>query len=331
MDENLQKIIACSSCFKDEGLKLDAYRLGNKIDSVCPNCNKTDGVKLNGYLLSELAQHFFVQGSVFKSHYGAANAIQFNEHHFNKDDIDVPEWLKDDMKLIGQLLKIGFFHYGPRLWRLGNIEPLVQLQSKDDRSIIIEEILNHYPNILLPRNTSFYRLRKNPQNPVDVNEYDSPPDEFLGSGRLDSKLLPILYGSQDLEVCVHECRVTIEDELYLCTLDLIDDLNVLNLTEWIKEEKTEFESLNMAIHMLFRAPDHSYEIIREIAIAAAKKGFDGLIYPSYYSQIHAKKETIGNLALFGKPIKDGRVRVRCVNRLLLNRVSYDIQFGPAKF
>ena len=28
----------------------------------------------------------------------------------------------------------------------------------------------------------------------------------------------MLYGSQDIEVCVHECRVTVEDELYLATI-----------------------------------------------------------------------------------------------------------------
>ena len=39
----------------------------------------------------------------------------------------------------------------------------------------------------------------------------------------------------------------------------------------------------MAVHMLFLAGKHAYKITREIAIAAHAAGFDGLIYPSYFS------------------------------------------------
>jgi hypothetical protein len=41
-----------------------------------------------------------------------------------------------------------------------------------------------------------------------------------------------------------------------------------------------------------------------------------------------KSKIIGNLALFGRPIEQGRVRVLCINKLILNRVVYSIHFGP---
>lgn len=108
----------------------------------------------------------------------------------------------------------------------------------------------------------------------------------------------------------------------------------------------------MAVHMLFFAADHSYEITRAIAIAAGKAGFDGLLYPSYFSQVRsgampfetvygisvrrfrnaAKYATAGifaNVALFGRPVKDGRVEVACINRLVIHKVHYDFRFGPA--
>lgn len=41
-----------------------------------------------------------------------------------------------------------------------------------------------------------------------------------------------------------------------------------------------------------------------------------------------KAKIIPNLALFGRPIAQGAVLVRCINKLILNRVEYGIQFGP---
>ena len=39
----------------------------------------------------------------------------------------------------------------------------------------------------------------------------------------------------------------------------------------------------MAVHMLFLAGRHAYDITRHIAKAAKAAGFDGLVYPSYFS------------------------------------------------
>ncbi|HEV2323630.1 MAG TPA: RES family NAD+ phosphorylase [Terracidiphilus sp.] len=216
-------------------------------------------------------------------------------------------------------------------------------------------ILNEYPGRILDRDERFYRLRKAPARPGDLDQYDSPPDEMLGKGRFDTADLPIFYGSQDLEVCVHECRVAAEDELYIATLVPLRRLKLLNLAEapWEGENVTEFESLDMALHMLFLAGPHSYEISRELASAARKCGLDGLVYPSYFTLLrtgaipfetvyglserrfpgfreHARKNTISNLALFGRPIADGTVKVQCINRAILNKVDYRIRFGPVR-
>jgi hypothetical protein len=174
-----------------------------------------------------------------------------------------------------------------------------------------------------------------------------------------------MYGSQDLQVCLHECRVAIEDNVFFATLVPTRHLRLLDLTELLHEEHTpsrrsnrsiltrttEFESLDMAVHMLFLAGEHSYDIAREIALAAQMAGYDGLVYPSYFSLLRTggmpfettygishrrvpqlrdreKSKIILNLALFGRPIKQGHVSVRCINKVILNRVEYDVYFGP---
>jgi hypothetical protein len=347
----MKKVILCSNCFKDQGLKLDATKIGYKYNRSCPNCKTKNGKKLNLELIAELVQRFFVRGTVHKTEYGAAPVVQFNKEHYLETDIDVSEWLKDDMKLLEDTLKIGFFHNGPRLWMIGEVEPLKALKSKVKRNKIISRVLEEYPTQVFSKEEIFYRVRKEPKNPADFSEYDSPPDSLIGRGRLDSAKLPVMYGSQDLEVCIHECRVTIEDDLFLATLNPTKDLKLLDLTEVICDRTSEFESLDIAIHMLFMAGEHSYEISREIALAAYNAGFDGMIYPSYFSLVRtgvmpletiyglsiriipplaerARTQIIQNIGLFGRPIKNGIVSVKCINRLILNKVIYDIQFGP---
>jgi hypothetical protein len=45
----------------------------------------------------------------------------------------------------------------------------------------------------------------------------------------------------------------------------------------------------------------------------------------------AKKSGIfENVGIFGRPVKEGRIEVSCINRLMLHKVWYDFHFGPAR-
>src|ERR1019366_5281471 len=344
--------VLCAACFTDHGLRMDADRIGIPHALPCPNCGAQGTKKLTPYLISVLASQFFVWGSVHRFSYGSAPLVQFNELRFRDGDYVGQDWLQKDVELISEKGRIGLFHYGPRLWMCGEIEPLKDLQDPQKRDAIIDRILNEYPERILPKGEIIYRLRANPENPGAAKEYDSPPDKFLGRGRLDSPAQPVLYCSQDIESCVHECRVTVEDELYLASLKPTRDLKLLDLTAVLREEHvTEFESLDMALHMLFFAPDHSFEISRAVAMAASKAGFDGILYPSYFSQVrsgampfetvygisvrrfpgahkYAMSMIFSNVALFGRPVKDGTLAVTCIDRLVIHKVHYDFRFGP---
>jgi hypothetical protein len=117
---------------------------------------------------------------------------------------------------------------------------------------------------------------------------------------------------------------------------------------------TEFESLDMAVHMLFLAGPHSYKIARIIAQAARDAGYDGVIYPSYFSLLrtggmpfetaygislrrfpqaaeYERAKIIPNFGLFGRPVREGRVTARGINRMVLDRVEYGVRFGPVGF
>jgi hypothetical protein len=342
--------VACSQCFSDRGLQFDAERIGREVPGACPNCGEDGFKKLPLAGLEALAHRFFVWGSLWRTRYGAAPLIQFNEHQ--KTSIDIAPWLASDVQLFERVLGVGFFHYGPRLWMVGEVEPLKALQSKKGRQVIIDRILAEYPTRTLQASEFFYRIRVNPSAADDPGQFDSPPPPLAGRGRLDSPGHPVLYGSPDLEVCVHECRVTAEDEVFVATLTPTTSLRLLDLSVLLKEEDvTEFESLDMSVHMLFLAGKHSYKITRAIADAARDAGFDGLVYPSYFSllrlgqmpfqtvygishrripqlQEDEQAKSIPNLALFGRPVAEGKVAATCINKLVLSRVVYDFHFGP---
>jgi hypothetical protein len=340
----------CSECFRDEGLRLEAQRIGVEDSTVCSNCGASIGRKLDADRLTELAHRFFVWGSLRRCDFGAAPLIQFNQHQ--ETSIAVPCWLKADMRLVERTLGVGFFLYGPRLWMVGEVEPLMALEDPASSAAIIERILQEYPRFILRPEDTFYRIRKAPSSPDQSHEYDSPPVAQAGGGRLDSPGFPVLYASPDLELCVHECRVTAEDDLYVATLSPISTLRLLDLTMLLTHgDATEFESLDMAVHMLFLAGEHSYPIARRIALAAHSAGFDGLVFPSYFSLLRLgvmpfetvcgislrrfpqarddeQAKTVPNLAIFGRPIEQSKIRTRCINRLILHRVEYDVHFGP---
>lgn len=347
--------LICTNCLSNHGLRLNAERVAVPLALSCPHCGERDTKKLTHHLIQHLARQFFERGSMWrpKQGYGDAPLIAFNEMQPREGDYEGDESLRDDVALLSEKGRIRFFHYAPNLWMLGEVEPLKDLINPCTRMAVIDRVLEEYPERILPHDTILYRLRIDPRDPDDYLEYDSPPINHVGDGRLDSKDLPVLYCSDDIDTCIHECRVTAEDDLYLAALIPRSNLRLLDLTVILPNQdgETEFESLDTAINMLFHAARHSYEISRDISRAANQAGFDGLLYPSFFNKVrtwqmpnetiygrslrripqfheHIKAGTFSNVALFGRPIREDILKVVSVNRLVIHTVSYDFRFGP---
>lgn len=345
--------LLCSQCFEDEGLRLTSLLFGVERDGPCPNCGSLRGLKLDRLRAAHLVSVFFTAGTLQRQEYGGSPVLVSNEHQ--KTSVKLAQWSGQDIELLSEKSGLGIFFYGPRLWMLGEVEPLKDLISEDRRHTIIDRILTEYPTQVLGTDTHFYRMRRNPNDSTSLGEFDSPPDEFCGAGRLDSPGFPVLYGSQDIQVCVHECRTTVDDEIFIATVVPNRALKLLDLTHVLREEGvTEFESLDLAVHMLFLAKRHSYEISRAIAWGAKERGFDGVIYPSYFSLLrtgarpfetvigmsirhipnlnnYAAKQMIANVAIFGRPIKDGLLHVKSINRVVMVQADYLLTFGPVGY
>lgn len=105
-DSAIQAVL-CSKCFNNQGLRLDAARIGVEQEAVCPQCSAVDGRKLDRDLVETLAFRFFVRGTYHRTTYGGAPVVQMNEHHYGKTDIDVPDSLKADIALLEETARIG--------------------------------------------------------------------------------------------------------------------------------------------------------------------------------------------------------------------------------
>ena len=348
-EEKRTGYLLCSKCFQNEGLYKMAEEIGVTDTDMCRTCRNSDGKKLTKYMILDLAYAFFVWGTFHRTHYGGAPILQFNKHHVPSEKEAIPEGMSEDVKRIEEGAEIGLFRYGPRFWMIGEIEPLKALIGTEEREKTIDSIFEEYPTVTLPAGEKFYRLRKNPRYPEEPKEYDSAPGK-RGTGRLDSEVLPIMYASQNIDICIHECRVRADDNVYVATLTGKNDMKLLDLMELLPNED-EFTSLDMAIHMIFLAEEHSYEVCRMIATRAYDNGYDGIIYPSYFSLLQTgaipfetvlgmstrtiakltqreKAKTIRNLGLFGRPIENNKVDVLSINRIILRKVIHQYHFGP---
>lgn len=346
MDEDDYRGLLCPACFADPGLSAMARSEASE-RAACPNCGAVDEALLDREQLTSLTWRFFVLGSIHRTAFGGAPTIQFSEAQSGSIGATGP--LGRDVALLQTALGIGFFHYGPRLWMLGHIEPLEDLTEEKTRVPVIRRILDSYPSIDFGPEQTFSRVRKAPSRPESATEYDAPPPELSGNGRLDRAGAPVLYGSQDLEICVHESRFAAGDELFVATMRPLRTLRLLNLNAVLEEQGTEFESLDLAVHMLFLAGSHAYDVTRQIAADASTAGFDGIAYPSFFSLLrtggvpfethfglslrrfaseYEQSKIITNLALFGRPVLKGSVSVVGINRLIINSVRYGLSFGP---
>ncbi len=355
-------VVACSECFGNEGLRLDAAGIGKEDSSACYRCGAIGGAKLTKYSLAVLAQSFFVKGSIHRTEFGATPLIKFNDRRETEFGT-FPGWPSSDAALFEEILKIGFFWYGPPEWQAGINENLEKLEQEDEREQVIARILQTYPAEILIEKDKFYRLRKFPGDEyslgnfdsTDWSQFDSPPlsAKTGESGRLESLNIPVLYGSPDIQTCLHECRVTVEDALFLATLRPVRNLKLLNLVSFPDEPHTHpSENLDHAMVMLFLTGSHAYPISRTIAQAAHDAGYDGLVYLSFFSMLRngvqpfesyfglSKRsipelkpmeaaKMIPNLAIFGRPIQEGILTVTSINRVILRKVTYSIHFGPA--
>jgi len=197
------------------------------------------------------------------------------------------------------------------------------------RKKLWQEILNRCSVRTIDPGANIFRVRKGETLPPALaGEFDTPPPGVATGGRYESKELPVFYGADDVETCLHESRVTLSDWIALAIFTPNNPLRILDLTDGIDDSSagTPFERVDILMRRLAFVGNADYDLCRELAIEIHALGLDGFYFISYFAQAHHK--SLRNIALFGHPAAAGKVRLLSVNRLRLASASYEYRFGP---
>jgi RES domain len=336
----LPSFLLCSNCFRDVGLRLEAQRSGrwSRLRKTCPNCGRKDGYSLNGKALHELQRQFFSRATAPNQIRDDIAVLGLVEDETREDeDIGLrlrPE-AQADWSLIQSKISGRLFYRSPRLFYFGTTNHFGWGESLP-KEVVRNDIVPKLRFAEIDQDTMFYRIRLNvpDDSKFDDGQYDAPPKlRRRGVGRFDNHKLPVLYGSPNLHVCIHECKVTLADDIFVASLMPTKKLSMIDLTGNYDqpEDIDPFDDLFWFFRGRMNANHPNvYRHCRRIAqTIRALTDADGFIYNSYYTNVAG--DTSGkaiNYALFGRPLADGKLKVVSMNTMRLERVTYDYHLGP---
>lgn len=276
---------------------------------------------------------FFVSGSYIAE----SMAPVYQSNSVNSDPARFDPTLEPDAQLARALTGEVVFHYGPPLWRVGEVNLKHEFaEGGEIRERAARGLVAAAHSMFLPVGTRLFRIRKNPkadESIVTPAAFDPPPAEIAREpGRWDDGSLPVLYASDDIELCLHECRVIVADEIVVATLQVARPLKLLDMTSQIEDGgPTPFEDPNIFARFLSLNRDADWlGYARTVSRAAHAAGFDGIRYTSYYAQAKHDASAL-NVALFGRPISEGALSLQSVNRLRVTDARYAYAFGPVLY
>jgi hypothetical protein len=328
------KFLLCSSCFQDVGLRLEAARIGRwpRPKKSCPNCARRDGYTLGNKALHRLQRQFFSRATAPNQYRDDIAVLGVAEHGPPYTDIGIrlrsdtqSDWDLIQSKIGGQL-----FNRAPRLFYLGITNHFGMHQSLP-KDVVRDDIVPKLRFAEVASPTTFYRIRVNvaEADKFDEGQYDAPPKpRRRGIGRFDNPKLPLLYGSPNLQVCIHECRVTLADDIFVATLAPTKLLRLIDLSGNYDQpdDLDPFDDLFWFFRGLMNTNQpHVYRYCRRIAQTIKDMtGADGFTYNSYYTNVAG--DTGG--PLFGRPLSEGKLKVVSINTIRLNRITYEYHLGP---
>jgi hypothetical protein len=315
----------CSECFSDFGLRQIAKTVG--IDNIdrCPRCDVTFGRKFTKTVISQLCEQFFVEGSKMNGKGIFAPLVQVNTSKSDPDKFGTRE-LNSDIQLLYSI-GIRCFQYGPPLWMFGKPADDTGFVSWSDQDY--EFIINNCDEFHIANEQVIFRVRTNvPDHQFEAKYFCAPPLSMKKSHRFNGEDQQMFYGAFDVETCIHECRVTLADEIFVASLKPRPNLKILDLRSCRCPHDTDrFSDPSIWLSSLIFNGESSYKTCRALAERILTRGYDGFVYKSYFQQATNRKHT--NIAIFGAPIEKGVLTCHSINIIRIKDISYDWQFGPA--
>lgn len=324
--------IACPACFSNHGFRRVVEKYVYDDPGRCPQCSIDSAYKLDVIALRQAMTDFFVVGSYLVETY--ASVYQINNNNPNPARFD--KTLARDAALSSHLTGSVVFDYGPPMWRLGATNHYYAFEEGGERrKQAAQNIIAAAKKADIHSGTMLYRVRLNPvadESIATPSVFDPPPSSIRReAGRWDELESSVLYVADDIELCLHECRTTIADEIVVATLSPNRTLKVIDLSSPIEETgPTPFDDQNVFVGIMCRSRGRWLDYCREISREALAAGYDGIRYASYYAQSKHDYKSL-NLAIFGRPLQEGLLELKSVNRLRITDMTYKYDFGPVLY
>lgn len=323
----------CSDCFHDVGLAETCRKIGRTLKGECPRCGSRSGLGVTRDDLHDLVFKFFVEGTYSHGHGYYAPALTMRGID-RPNDLAIRDETQRDLQMICSVVEIRLGYNGPPMWRLGYTEHWDVDDTGEeitwklsDRGAL--QAIGAAPERKLSIGTKVFRIRLNlrEREVNDPQQFDSPPADLAREyGRFDEPHLSIFYGGKNLDVCLHEIRLSNRDEVTAATCELVRDLKLLDITgDDCDTGRNAFENpLYFFNSLIFSNARH--QECRFLARKIKEAGFDGFIYKSYHSPVmHSPGR---NIALFGLPIREEKLAIRSINNVFLKKINVEYLMGP---
>ena len=310
----------CINCFSNVGLRAEVARIAHQTDGTpYPNCGSLGPRLTTTEQVDEVISRFFVHGSTAPT--GRWESIYKLSSGKLPDQTKSPSFdrtLRGDFELLVRHASGSLFLNAPNTVRLGYTTLAQDLEEaitaspegagRDSVRALLDRVIDHCRTVTVPRATEIYRIRRNVARPFEVDQFDA-----LRSGkpsRFSDGSVPVLYGAFDVETCLHESRVLAEDKITVATLLPARGLRVLDLTD-VPYDKSGDIFYFANSFLVFGSRSYEGQVL---GIRCHERGLDGIKYPSFFSDVRPDCERFPNIALFGRPIRDGIVQLQSLNR-----------------
>src|ERR1044071_8997634 len=117
-DASIQKIARCSHCFHNEGLRLEALKLGER-PAHCSRCGSQTGTGLNEEQCGQLLERFFIDGSRSNDPFGVS---PYMNGLGNPHDIHFDQTLQSDFEMLISIDALGLRRRSPKTYLVGDTE-----------------------------------------------------------------------------------------------------------------------------------------------------------------------------------------------------------------
>ena len=314
-------------------------------DEPCPRCKSANGKKLSKEGFLWLMTSYFENGSIDLSvgnHQPKYRIRETQEKTF--ETLALGSDLIQDCKMLHELtghsVDLNYSRLADMgIWRFNADLKDITMQNPCDESFdrldkLLSTAISKFKTITISPGSIIYRIKRNLPQDIDAETatvFDpqpsiDTPEVFPSRDRFSASVIPVFYGAFDISTCLFECRTEYIEELTLGTFEVSRDLKLLDLEELEDTITTGFEREDLGCFVSRMLYQREYALNNYFSVMAFRLGFQGLKYCSYFSKVRGNR--LMNVAIFGTPIAEGKLKPICFDRLTIDNVEVKYSLGP---